>query len=160
MDYLCQLRRVEPQPVMSIRATTTRAELSATIGECCHAVWRHVEQAGGEFAGPPFTRFHCAEGDAIDVEVGLPVKAPLPAHDRIVPGELPGGEVVVTVHLGPYEELPRAGAALDAWAREQGRQPAGPNWEVYWTDPQQVPDPRQWKTEVVKPLLPVSAEPG
>jgi AraC family transcriptional regulator len=156
MEYECQLRRLDPQPVMSIRGMTTRAELSATVGEFCHAVWRYVEQAGGEFAGPPFTRFHAAEGDALDVEAGLPVKAPLPAHGRIVPGELPGGEAAVTVHVGPYEELPRAGEALEAWARGQGREAAGPNWEVYRTDPGQVPDPRQWRTEVIKPLLPAT----
>jgi hypothetical protein len=40
----------------------------------------------------------------------------------------------VTMHIGPYEQLPAAGVALDTWVRQHGRTAAGPNWEVYWTE--------------------------
>jgi effector-binding domain-containing protein len=73
---------------------------------------------------------------------------------RIKSGTLPGGEVVSTVHVGAYDHLPDAGAALAAWAEAHGRAATGPNWELYVTDPGVEPDPTQWKTEVIKPLAP------
>ena len=47
-----------------------------------------------------------------------------------------------------------ASEALDRWCAEHGRRAAGPNWEVYWTDPGREPDPAKWRTEVLKPLEP------
>lgn len=153
MEYECQLRKIETQPVMSIRGQASVETLAAVIGEFCSEVWRYIEHNGGGVAGPPFTRYHGLEGGVIDIEAGIPVQNPLPARGRIQPRELPGGDAVVTVHFGPYEQLPAAGAALQAWAQANGRQAAGPNWELYWTDPQEIRDPQQWKTEVFKPLV-------
>lgn len=39
-----------------------------------------------------------------------------------------------------------------SWAVEQGRQPAGGPWEVYFTDLNEVPDPAQWRTQIFLPL--------
>jgi hypothetical protein len=33
--------------------------------------------------------------------------------------------------IGRYDDLPKAGAALAAWATDNGKRPAGPNWETY-----------------------------
>jgi hypothetical protein len=41
---------------------------------------------------------------------------------------------------------------MEAWIEEQNRAPAGAPWEVYWTGPEEVPEPDQWKTEVVWPV--------
>jgi hypothetical protein len=45
-----------------------------------------------------------------------------------------------------------ASDALSAWLAANGRKAAGPNWEVYWTDPGTDPGTPHWKTEVLKPL--------
>ncbi len=153
MEYRCTIRELKPQLVMSIRGKTTTAAIAATIGEYLREVWQYVEAIGGNFAGPPFTRYHKISGDDVELEAGLPVSETLPAAERVQAGELPGGEAVVTMHFGPYEQLPAAGEALNAWLKQNGRAAAGPNWEVYWTDPSKVKNPKEWKTEVIKPLL-------
>jgi effector-binding domain-containing protein len=158
MSYRCRVRSLKPQPIVSIRGRTTLAALPETIGEFLREVWGYVAQQGGRFAGPPFTRYHAMRGDEIDLEAGLPVATPLPGRARIGAGELPGGEGVATLHIGPYEGLPGAGKALDEWARRNGRDAAGPHWEVYLTDPGAVTDPARWETEVIKPLKPRSEE--
>ncbi len=70
MSHECRLRNVAPQPVMSIRGTTTFANLSATIGKFMTEVWSHVRSQGGQVAGPPLTRYRGVGDDGIDLEAG------------------------------------------------------------------------------------------
>jgi AraC family transcriptional regulator len=65
---------------------------------------------------------------------------------------LPGGPAAVTMHVGPYDTLTEAYAALEQWIADQGLAPAGAPWECYRTDPGEVPDPKDWKTEVFWPV--------
>jgi effector-binding domain-containing protein len=154
MAYECSIRQVAAQPAMSVRGAATVADLSRTIGEFLTEVWSHVQNHGGMLAGPPFTRYHMVDGERLDLEAGLPVAAPIPTGGRVRPSELPGGEVAVTTHVGPYDGLVIAGAALATWTAAQHREAAGPNWEVYVTDPGAEPDPARWRTDIFKPLAP------
>jgi effector-binding domain-containing protein len=76
----------------------------------------------------------------------------LPGEGRIISGTLPGGPVATTVHLGPYDKLPDAHDALHIWLEEHHKHSAGPQWELYWTDPGLEPDPNKWKTELMWPI--------
>lgn len=152
MSYEFEIRKVSPQPTMSVRERTTPAALQGAIGEYVSEVWRYLQREGGRPAGPPFTRYHAADGHGIDLEAGFPVRAASPGEGRVRARELPGGEVAVTTHVGRYEGLVTAGEALAAWVRAQGREAAGPNWEVYVTGPGDDADPARWRTEIVKPL--------
>jgi AraC family transcriptional regulator len=160
MGYEIRQQRVSVQPILSIRGVTTRAMLDRTIAEYLTEIWHDLDGRDLQPSGPPFTRIHQADRRQVEVEAGFPVPAGTAGRGRIEAGELPGGEVVSTMHTGPYEDLPAAGDALDRWVQEHGRTPAGPNWEVYWTDPGEVLDPEEWRTEVVKPLRPVRAPPA
>lgn len=150
--YTVEIKKVPEQHVMSIRTRCHVAELGAILAEILPEVWRYVRKAGVTPAGPPFTRYHGFEDDRVDIEGGLPVPRPLPSEGRVAAGTLPGGEVASTVHLGPYDKLPDAHDALHVWLQEHRRDSAGPQWEVYWTDPGHEPDPTKWKTELMWPI--------
>ncbi len=152
MSYQTGVRKVAPQPVVSLREKVGFAELSSKLGEFVGEAAAYLQRQGVAPAGPPFSRYHGLHGDKVDLEAGLPVPRALPGEGRVKAGELPGGEVVATTHVGSYEGLPQAGAALDAWASAHGREPAGPNWEIYHVAPGHNADPASWKTEVIKPL--------
>ena len=152
MTYQVDVRKVPPQDVMSIRVQCHVAELGAILSEILPEVWRYIRRNGVTPSGPPFTRYHGFENDRVDIEGGMPVPNPLPAEGRVVPGRLPGGEVATTIHLGPYDKLPDAHDALNAWLNEHQRDSAGAQWEVYWTDPGLEPDPHKWKTELMWPI--------
>ena len=154
MSYEVRLKNMAAQPTLSIRGVTTFPALSQTIGEFLSEVWNHLEAMGTAPAGPPFTRYHGVDARGIDLEAGLPLLAPAADDGRIRAGELPGGEVISTDHIGPYDNLPDAGEALNAWLGANGRHAAGPNWEVYWTDPGSTRNSAEWRTEVLKPLAP------
>jgi DNA-binding transcriptional MerR regulator len=52
--------------------------------------------------------------------------------------ELPAGDWASTLHVGPYEELPVAYAALLEHLRAHGHEPVAPIAETYLNDPTQV----------------------
>lgn len=154
MSYEVEVREVAPQPMVGIRRTCTMQKIQATLAEVLGGSFAFAKRSGLEPVGPPFTIYHCSAEGEIDLEGGCPVaRAPEGEPDGDVrAGELPGGEVATTWHVGPYDGLAQAYGALQAWMSANGREPRGAPWEVYWSDPQQEPDPAKWKTEVIWPI--------
>lgn len=152
MPYDIEVKQLVPQPMVSIRTQCHAAEIGATLREILPEVARYLERMGVKPAGPPFTRYHGIENNRVDIEGGLPVAEAVAGEGRVSSGELPGGTVATTIHVGPYEKLPEAHDALDAWIHEQNKASAGPQWESYWTDPGKEPDPDKRKTELLWPI--------
>lgn len=152
MAYEIETRTVAAQPTLYVRGATTIPNIAQSIGEFLSAVGRHLAEHAIKPVGMPYTRYHAIDGSNIDLEAGMPVGAADPGSGRVKPGELPGGPVAATVHVGRYEDLPNAGAALTAWAADNGKRSAGPNWETYLNDPTEVAGPHEYRTEVVMPL--------
>jgi effector-binding domain-containing protein len=72
---------------------------------------------------------------------------------HVVAVELPAGEVACTTHIGPYEGLPQAYEAIEAWMKQHGREAAGSTiWEEYLTGPETPPE--QTRTDIYGPLKP------
>jgi effector-binding domain-containing protein len=63
----------------------------------------------------------------------------------VICSSTPAGLVATAVHLGPYNRLGEAHAAVHKWCADHGHVLAGPSWELYghWTD-----DPAQLRTDV------------
>ena len=154
-----EIRRLEPQPVVSIRATIPVADLGQHQGERLEALTAYLRRRGVQPSGPPFVRYHTFGEIETDVELGIPVVEPVPGEGRIASGELPGGPAVSTSHIGSHASLGDAYARLAAWIEAHGRERNGPSWEVYyWIDPSgdpgaaAWPDPSGWRTELVQPV--------
>jgi len=130
MSYQIELKTLQPQRTLSRTASTPLSAIPATMGELMGDVFGCIVGQGKQPPGPPFSRSHEIGDDKVTLECGLPVTDASACDGRVFSGELPGGEVISTFHVGPYELLPQAGAALDEWLKAHGRQAAGPNWEV------------------------------
>jgi effector-binding domain-containing protein len=80
-----------------------------------------------------------------DAQFGVEVHEVVQPQGDMVLSETPAGRVVSTVHWGDYAGLPNAHMALHAWCDANGRERAGPNWEIYgdWSD-----DPTKVRTDV------------
>jgi effector-binding domain-containing protein len=115
---------------------------------------------GGDAAGAPYARYHEFGPERADIEIGIPVAAPVAnlrdigegTPGEICNAELPGGEVAATVHLGSYDGLAETYRRLRDWIKAQGRQDGAGPWESYVTDPSEVSDPAQLRTEIFWPL--------
>jgi len=90
----------------------------------------------------------------VDVEFGVGVKAPFTAVGAVEYVTLPTGEAATATHWGDYGRLGEAHDAVVEWCRAEGRQRAGPLWEVYGHWPQDNSPPR---TDVFHLLEPGTA---
>jgi effector-binding domain-containing protein len=154
MAYDIEVRQVDEQAVAStvipgIQAHAVGAALHGALPD----IFSHLQANGIGMAGAPFARYHGGAGDTIDLEAGIPVDRDFPETDTIVRRSLPGGEVITTTHVGGYDRLHEAVAALAEWRVANGRVAGGPYWEVYVDDPSTVP-PDQVRTALFEPLAP------
>ncbi|MBV8916152.1 MAG: GyrI-like domain-containing protein [Acetobacteraceae bacterium] len=142
-----------------IQATVPMGDISAAVDEAFPELFGWLAGTGIMPAGPPFIRFLVIDMEALlQLELGVPVAAPVTGTERIRPGVLPGGRYVVLRHAGPYDGLIDANAALQRWAQDHGLEfdvtdtPEGSAWgsrlEEYLTDPSREPDPANWETDV------------
>lgn len=142
----------QAQPVASIRVQVKPTKVAEELAIVLPEVMTHLNAIGAKMAGAPFARFHARSADEIDLEAGIPVQAPITEKGRVKNGQLPAGKVVMCWHVGPYEGLAAAHAALRAHLVEQKLKERGGAWEVFWTDPGMVPDPAKWKTQLFAPI--------
>jgi effector-binding domain-containing protein len=157
-------RRVEltPQPSVAVRQQqpTTELNLAELFDTHLPNIADQIVSLGGTPAGPPYGRYHQFGPEQVDVEIGIPVAAPVANLRPLAecePGEmgsseLPGGEAAVLVHRGSYDTLSGAYDGLHDWIHAQGRDEGPGPWESYVDDPSEVSDPSQLRTEVVWPL--------
>ncbi|MFG1709417.1 GyrI-like domain-containing protein [Nonomuraea sp. M3C6] len=103
-------------------------------------------------------RYHSVDDEQTDVEIGVPVPDGVTGEGTIVAGQLPGGRVIVIVHLGGHDRLSEAYNRIEEWLTAHNG-PEGAAWEVYeWIDlstepdPSRWPAPSEWRTEIVQPV--------
>jgi effector-binding domain-containing protein len=56
--------------------------------------------------------------------------------------------------VGAYAEIARAYQALTLWMQEHGHESAGAPCESYLVGPGQVPDPAEYRSEILWPIHP------
>lgn len=146
--------RLVAQPTVVIRAKVHLDQLAAVMGKLFPVVMAFVQDSGVEPAGAPFSRYLCMgqHDEPWEIACGIPLSQPLAGDGQVEASQLPGGAAVTTVHRGRYETLGESWAALQRWIEDNGKVLGEPPWEIYWTDPSQVKDPAEWRTEIVIPV--------
>ena len=149
MGYDIEVRQLQRQDTAVIRAKCRWDQLGDTLSGIFAEVWSHINTTGAQPTGIAFARYR-PETAEVGIEAGFTVAAPIARGGRVEPGELPGGEAAVCLHVGPYEEVAAAYEAVQTWMAEHQREANGAAWEVYLSPPEEQPP----RTEVVFPLRP------
>ena len=109
--------------------------------------------AGIEIVGPAFGYYPEMPSETVVIEAGFPVAGPVEPTGDVHPLVLPGGRAVVVTHVGPYETMVDTYAQMQAWMERENLRPATGMWENYLSDPRLEPDPEQWRTRIVWPVV-------
>jgi AraC family transcriptional regulator len=141
-----------PQPILFVRRRCARADLPDNIAACLGAAFGLAMQSGCAIGGRPFTRYPSVGVGLVTIEAGCPLAAPAPGAGEVEAGFLQGGPAAIALHAGSYEELSATYAAMERWMEENGYRAGGAPWESYITDPADLPNAADWRTQVVWPL--------
>ena len=152
MKYDITIQDIEQATFLYREARCVHADIGATLGECLPAVFKYATQAGIQIVGPPTTVYTQWGPGMVTLRAGLPVTDGASGDGDIMSMVLPAGRGAVTVHVGAYEGLAHAHAAVETFIDEQGAIPTGELREIYLTDPAEVPNAEAWQTQIVWPL--------
>ena len=146
------------QPAATVTRTVTMATMSEVADELLPLIDR-LAARGQAPSGPAFLRYLVIgmAGEMV-VQAGVPVAVPVEEDGHVQTDELPAGDYLRTVHVGPYDGLEAATGALLAHAEREGLRfdqrdsDAGEVWagrlEWYETNPAEEPDPARWVTRL------------
>lgn len=154
MPYTCQ---IQPQPfehALAVRARTSVDKLPQFLGRAFGAVMQRLGALGEQPTGAPYAAYYNLDMQNLDVEGGFAVARPLPGEGDVQPSAFaagPSAQVAACLHIGPYDQMPPAYEALNAFIAEQGREPTGVVYEIYLNDPAEV-SPEAVQTLIVFPL--------
>lgn len=157
--YAVQTRPVAAQPYLGLRRWCDPEEACSFITGAQRTLLRVLRDALLPPTGSALARYHDEREDAWDVEVCLPFggEAPRRLPEGITVGELPGGVVASTVHVGDCggnHGMQDAYAAVWRWLHAHGHDVQGGPWEVYLFDETNTADPADYRTEIAWLLAP------
>ncbi len=144
-------RTVPAQRTAVAKGTLRREELSAWCPAALDHVATYLSRHEVAPCGFPFVRYHVRPDHRFEVEAGFPVAIRIIGDGSVRPSTIPGANVVVAWHIGPYDGLGEAYDSLDEWLKDEGAVRSGDAWEVYHDAPTR--DPHFWRTEVIQPFV-------
>lgn len=150
MSYTCSTIQQAEQPTLVVRTRAAIERLPEALGAAWGAIMAYAGPRSAP-SGPPFVAYHNADMQDLDLEIGLPFANPLEGEGEVEAGTIPASLAVETIHVGPYDDIGAAYEALRAWMKENGRVPAGPAYEHYVDDPDDVA-PDELRTRIVWPI--------
>ena len=145
-----------PRVLAAISASTTPQGLGTDIIRMLNVVWPVLREQGAR-TDHNIVVYRGGEGGTLMVDVGVEVLSSFEDRGEVRHVLTPSGESATTAHFGEYSDLGLAYSALERWCADQGRTPAGVNWEVYgdWEE-----DPAKRRTDVYFLLEPVGDPSG
>ena len=146
MRYQIELTVSKPIPTAVVRSRVPAKDLGQFVPGACGEVWSFIRSAGLPRPGRHLALYLDAQGS---VEVGAEVSEPFTGNERIHCSQLPAGNVVTTVHFGPYQRLSGAHAAIREWCVSHGHRCSGISWEIYghWEESWNT-DPSRIRTDI------------
>ena len=148
-----QIKNVSPQYVLLLKGKSSVQTIGQDMGSMYDKIYGYLETNTINPVGPPIALYFSEPGPEWEIAVAVPVPDGTMGQGAIESTTLPGGKMVSTMHIGPYEKLNESWSALSDWMKNGKYNPAGPGREVYLLGPPQESDPVKFRTELLWPLM-------
>ena len=148
-----QVKNVSPQYVLLLKGKSSAQNISQDMGSMYSKVYGYMGTKTINPVGPPIALYFSAPSPDWEIGVAVPVDDGMLGQGAIEATTLPGGKMVSTMHIGPYEKLHESWNALSDWIKKSEYTPAGPGREVYLHGPSQESDSAKFRTELLWPIM-------
>lgn len=152
MSYEITKKKITETPFLYMKSQVKPEDISTALASMFVPVYQFATAQGIPLTGPPTARYVSFGPGLVTIEAGMPVGGPVEGTGDILVGTLIGGDVVSTTHKGPYDSLNQGHEVIQRWMMENNEESGGAPWEIYITDPGEVPNPDEWLTEIIHPL--------
>lgn len=151
MDYEIRVEQLAQRDVAAVKLRGKAADLPVQLPAAFGAVVAYLQRQGISPRGPAVAIYDQRGGDQLEVAAGFYVPSRIEGDGHVVPAVIPACSAAVTTHVGSYDELARAYAAMRSWMQREGREPADTTmWEEYSSGPETPSE--QARTDVYWPL--------
>ena len=132
----------------AIHLTIPGRDMPKYMDPAIQDIIKTLADQGMQPTGPMFSYHYRRPSDTFDFEIGFEVAKPINPVGRVMNSKLPAVKVARAVYEGPYEGLAQAWGELQKWVREMKLAETGRFWERYLTNPEEVKDPKNYRTEL------------
>ena len=128
MSHNVRIEDAKAEPLAIVRRRAAQAELKTVIPAACGDVWN---RARAHAVDRPSRMVALYLDDVMNIEVGVEVTDAFAGFEDLPRSATPAGRVAAVTHIGGYERLHDAHAAIHSYCKDHGHRFAGPSWEVY-----------------------------
>lgn len=138
---------------LTVKSSCTPDKMSEALGNCYAEIVGFMTKNKLKQTSPVFAIYTKYGADGVEFEAGIPVdKIPAKLEGNVTKLEMKAGNIIMAHHYGSYESTEASHAAVDEWAKANGKTITGNPWEVYVTDPSTEPDMNKWYTQICYPI--------
>ena len=148
-----QILDVAAQILAVVRLTVPRGDMIKQFDPALRQVSEALRAQGIAPAGPATAHYFSLPTQTFDFELGFPIASQFISEGPVYLAEQPAQRVIRTVYTGPFAGLPSAWGVFQNHIVAKGYRFATDFREAYLNDPNTVPDPTQYRTELVRILL-------
>jgi len=142
-----RVETVQAEWVAAVRARAPVGGVAQVWKPALDQVWAFLRANGGVKRGHNLFLYHHAahRDEPMEIDFGVQVADPFEPVGNVRCIATPAGEVASIVHIGPYDRMGDAHAAIHAWCSANTRTIGPASWEIYgdWTD-----DPSRLETTI------------
>ncbi len=142
---------VNARPIISIRDTTTIADLSKKLTELYTELSIYAATEQIEIIGMPLAIYHQFSPKGVILEAAMPTASIIEGEGRVIGKKLPSGKVVMGIYKGNYSDSGKMHNAIYKYCIGNGVEIGTFYWEVYANDPAEV-DPELIETHIFYPI--------
>jgi effector-binding domain-containing protein len=147
LNYQITVEIAHPLVLAAVRATVPASGIAKTWKPALDRVWNYLRAHQVVNSGLNVFLYHHPEhsGDAMSIDFGAQISSRFEDEGEVKCVATPSGEVAQTVHIGPYDRLVEAHAAIHLWCKTNRRTIATASWEIYghWNN-----DPEKLETTI------------
>ncbi len=140
------------QPILAVKDSCAAADIGKTLGGLYGEIGVVMRKNKLDFAGAPMAYFYSFTPEKTVLEAAIPVAKEIKGEGRVKGRTTTAGKAVVVSFFGDYALMSEAMPSIQQYMKANKLVQAGPECDIYITDPGNVKDKIQIETKMVFPV--------